>query len=818
MTPLQNVLGRLTELGRDPHKNGVGWKACCPAHDDDDPSLTISEGNGGNVLLTCHAHCDFSSIVKSLGMKEADMFPPKDKPAAIKGAKRDGWPTVSDVADYLIWRLTKDDKERGGKNGEVTIGQRWKYTADFVVQRMNYASGKKSFRPIVRIDGRWQLRVPDNRPLYNRDELAAASVVVVTEGEKCCDLVRRLGLVATTSSSGSSSAHKTDWSDLAGKTVWILPDNDEAGEGYTNDVGAILAGLDPKPVVKVVKLPVANEGDDIEQWLAAGGTVDQLNAIAAAAPEWVPKPVTPKASAAARPSSGLPEIEIAFDREKAALESIKAIAADPEIYCRGSSLGIVVEEEGAIAKLSGGVELDNARGSARFLPLSRARVGCYLTKNALFYQWKKDRQGEDISVQVQPPSWLIESVETWGVWPGIRSILTITQCPYVRADGSIADPGYDPAVGALYRPTGAVPIVPERPGQREASDAADRLFRLVPQFPFKDGFDFSVWLAALLTAIQRPVIAGPVPGFAFTANKAGSGKGLLIDLVGILAWGNNIPTRSYPIDPAECGKVKLSLALAGIGSVHFDNLPEGGFYGSGELDSALTSTEVSGRILGASKESGSVPLRPVWMLSGNNVSPYKDAYRRWVPCRLNTPLESPHERSDLAVMNLRQHAREHRSELLADALTILRAHSIAGRPVNWSAPLGSFEQWDQVVRGAVWFATGNDCLVTQRQARDEAPDRLEKVSLLMGWSELPDGQTKGHTVKEAVDYAKDQPIPYATLNAVLSSITTKDGKTIDARGIGIKFRGLKDQNHGGWVLELADTAMGGVCRWRVRKA
>ena len=92
---------------------------------------------------------------------------------------------------------------------------------------------------------------------------------------------------------------------------------------------------------------------------------------------------------------------------------------------------------------------------------------------------------------------------------------------------------------------------------------------------------------------------------------------------------------------------------------------------------------------GGVKESGSVPLRPVWMLSGNNVSPYKDAYRRWVPCRLNTPLESPHERNDLTVANLRQFAREHRPQLLADALTILRAHALAGRPVNWTAPLGS---------------------------------------------------------------------------------------------------------------------------------
>ncbi len=88
----------------------------------------------------------------------------------------------------------------------------------------------------------------------------------------------------------------------------------------------------------------------------------------------------------------------------------------------------------------------------------------------------------------------------------------------------------------------------ELQSKQDAINAQGRLYELVYRFPFKDGFDFSVWLAALLTAVQRAVIAGPVPGFAFTANKAGSSKGLLIDLVGMVAWGNNIPTRSYPMD------------------------------------------------------------------------------------------------------------------------------------------------------------------------------------------------------------------------------------------------------------------------------
>ncbi len=302
------VINRLAELGRNPHKNCDGYKSLCPAHDDSRASLSITEGDDGKVLVTCYTGCDFKAIVKSMGMEESDMFPPDPtRKSAAKGKakskKGDGWPTFDQAVEYLVWKLAKDDK----KKRKVTPGDRWEYGADFVVQRMNYDDGDKEFRPIVRVMGRWQLKVPTGkRPLYHRDELAtdaaADTVVVVTEGEKCCDLVRNLGLIATTSSSGANSAHKTDWSDLAGKTVCILPDNDEAGEKYADDVASILAGLEPKPAVKVVRLPLVNQGDDVAEWLEnvvpdSWGPEEckaQLLMLAAAAPEWVPKPAAAK--------------------------------------------------------------------------------------------------------------------------------------------------------------------------------------------------------------------------------------------------------------------------------------------------------------------------------------------------------------------------------------------------------------------------------------------------------------------------------------------------------------------------------------------
>lgn len=47
-------------------KAGNGWTARCPAHDDRNPSLSISTGKNGKVLLRCHAGCDQAQVIDAL--------------------------------------------------------------------------------------------------------------------------------------------------------------------------------------------------------------------------------------------------------------------------------------------------------------------------------------------------------------------------------------------------------------------------------------------------------------------------------------------------------------------------------------------------------------------------------------------------------------------------------------------------------------------------------------------------------------------------------------------------------------------------------
>lgn len=126
-----------------------------------------------------------------------------------------------------------------------------------------------------RINGHgWQSgSATEPRPLFGLDVLNQANInraVFVVEGEKAAAALQSLGLVAITSQGGSKAADKTDWKPLEGRElVYLLPDNDEAGEGYIKAVTAILASLKRPPALSVVYLPGLPPAGDVADWIMA---------------------------------------------------------------------------------------------------------------------------------------------------------------------------------------------------------------------------------------------------------------------------------------------------------------------------------------------------------------------------------------------------------------------------------------------------------------------------------------------------------------------------------------------------------------------
>jgi hypothetical protein len=285
MTPLETLLDRL----RDARKSGNGWSARCPAHTDRRASLSIAQGNDGTALVKCHAGCDTAAILAAVGLELRDLFPAKTSPTTARNGKPTGGGQIFGTAKDAVAELER----RHGK-----LSAWWPYhdaqgEPVGVVVRWDTPDGK-DIRPVARHADGWRIgAMPDPRPLYGLPDVASARRVVVCEGEKAADAARSLGFIATTSAGGSQAAAKSDWRPLAGKEVWILPDNDAPGRKYAETVAGILARLTPAPVVRVIELPDLPDGGDIADWIDTHGDAAEpdtmraeIEALAQAVEPW----------------------------------------------------------------------------------------------------------------------------------------------------------------------------------------------------------------------------------------------------------------------------------------------------------------------------------------------------------------------------------------------------------------------------------------------------------------------------------------------------------------------------------------------------
>lgn len=272
--PVGRVLEALRTCGCNPRPSGSGWSARCPAHDDRKPSLSITAGDDGRALLSCHAGCDVRAVADALGLKLSDLMaddardirppaPARRAPPVRTDTPHETFSTARQAVEALEHRLGGHSKMwiyRDAAGEPVGIVVRWDGPDGKVV------------RPVSRLaDGSaWGIRaMPRPRPLLNLPELLAADPgvdVYVVEGEPSVDAMTQCGLLATTSPGGSKAARHADWAPLAGRHIVVLPDHDEPGEQYAADVVRLAQQAGARSVL-VVRLadrwPEMPKGGDI---------------------------------------------------------------------------------------------------------------------------------------------------------------------------------------------------------------------------------------------------------------------------------------------------------------------------------------------------------------------------------------------------------------------------------------------------------------------------------------------------------------------------------------------------------------------------
>lgn len=221
------------------------YTAKCPAHDDNNNSLSIGSDADGFALCNCFAGCSqndiWTAIYARIGKPEADN-------------KRTNNNKV--VASYYY------------RNAEgVTIDIKRRY------ENKNFAWKRGT-------KGR-----AEALPLYHLADVLAASEVFAVEGEKDADTLQRLGYAATNSKDGFTPDNMQY---LKGKEVFIIEDNDKRGKEYARDAADIASasGVSVKVVCLASYFPTLPEKGDITDFAEAGGNMEALREYIKTLPEY----------------------------------------------------------------------------------------------------------------------------------------------------------------------------------------------------------------------------------------------------------------------------------------------------------------------------------------------------------------------------------------------------------------------------------------------------------------------------------------------------------------------------------------------------
>jgi hypothetical protein len=99
--------------------NGQGrWMACCPAHEDKNPSLSVKQESDGRVLIQCFAGCDTRDVLIAVDLDWEDVMPPepiyqKAKPIASRLLPSDALRVIQFEARLVC--LAAFDLDKGKK-------------------------------------------------------------------------------------------------------------------------------------------------------------------------------------------------------------------------------------------------------------------------------------------------------------------------------------------------------------------------------------------------------------------------------------------------------------------------------------------------------------------------------------------------------------------------------------------------------------------------------------------------------------------------------------------------------------------------------
>lgn len=507
-------------------------------------------------------------------------------------------------------------------------------------------------------------------------------------------------------------------------------------------------------------------------------------------------------------------VEIDANEERAADETIAALAESPELYQRDGLLVRVLEDNGPLA---GAIR---EAGAPRIATLPEAALRELCASRTKLVSFAPAKGGTYRMRTEHPPTWLVRGIDARPHWDGIRPLELLVETPVMTQTGEILTrAGYDAGTGILLRPNGDFAPVPSDPTSDEVKAALALLFEAVADMPFASPAHRSAWLAASMTPLVRPAFRGPSPLHLIDANTRGSGKSLLADLIGEIVAGRSMARVAATSDDNEWRKRILAFGLAGTPLILIDNVV--GDLGSPALDAALTSTRWSDRLLGKS-QSVETSLCATWYATGNNVQLAFDTARRVSHIRLETPEEKPEERGRESFRhpNLLSWARENRGRLVGSLLTLVRAFHVAGRPGQNLPGWGSFDGWSDLVRNCLVWLGEPDPGEARKVLQEESDPTAGALADLIEEFEVMCDRFGGQcTVSQMMHYLEAHPdnrnMHSGLVDAIGELVPTTAGRLPSPKRVGQMLRLQKDRVQNGKAIRRVREGAAGVV-WTVR--
>ncbi|UTJ49802.1 CHC2 zinc finger domain-containing protein (plasmid) [Atlantibacter subterranea] len=228
-------------------KKGDEFVACCPFHEEDTPSFTVTPATGYYYCFGCGEGgdaIDFVSKHEGIGFAEAvnhivGNYAGETSPVKRQSIKQ---PKVMDVWEQIV-PVPAEAPSPNFTFNRMTATRTWKYrdsNGDRIgyVCRFDKPEGGKEVVPLTywvnRETGEMKWRYASfskPRPMYGLDKLASKpdTQVLIVEGEKAADAAQKLfgdRLVVVSWPGGGKAVKFVDWSPLQSRKVGLWPDAD----------------------------------------------------------------------------------------------------------------------------------------------------------------------------------------------------------------------------------------------------------------------------------------------------------------------------------------------------------------------------------------------------------------------------------------------------------------------------------------------------------------------------------------------------------------------------------------------------------------